>query len=100
MNKPRIETGCIPLLRRGALNFTPKYCKPGDADQGASVSVPRQQSEMHFGPHADWFWDVERSGGGVFMDMGCHGLRLYWFLGGLHLLITALMALIHGTRPR
>jgi predicted dehydrogenase len=29
-----------------------------------------------------WFWDVEKSGGGVFMDMGCHGVAFcYWFLG-------------------
>ena len=27
-----------------------------------------KQAERHFGPHAEWFWDVERSGGGVFMD--------------------------------
>ena len=35
-----------------------------------------QQSEQHFGPHSDWFWDVEQSGGGVLMDMGCHADRV------------------------
>jgi len=31
--------------------------------------------------NAPWFWDVEKSGGGVFMDMGCHGIAFcYWFL--------------------
>jgi myo-inositol 2-dehydrogenase/D-chiro-inositol 1-dehydrogenase len=40
-----------------------------------------KQSEKHFGPHSDWFWDVNRSGGGAFMDLGCHGIAFcYWFL--------------------
>ena len=53
------------------------------ADQGAFGKVYRvKQAEKHFGPHAEWFWDVEKSGGGVFMDMGCHGVAFcYWFLG-------------------
>jgi predicted dehydrogenase len=52
------------------------------ADEGAFGKVYLvKQSEKHFGPHADWFWDVERSGGGVLMDMGCHGIAFcYWFL--------------------
>jgi predicted dehydrogenase len=34
-----------------------------------------RQSEQHFGPHSDWFWDPELAGGGVLMDMGCHGIE-------------------------
>jgi predicted dehydrogenase len=66
------------------LLFTPKYLKAKEmADQGAFGKVYMvKQSEKHSGPHAGWFWDVERSGGGVFMDMGCHGIAFcYWFLG-------------------
>lgn len=66
------------------LLFTPKYLKAKEmADQGAFGKVYLvKQSERHFGPHAAWFWDVEKSGGGVFMDMGCHGIAFcYWFLG-------------------
>src|SRR4029077_6963033 len=38
--------------------------------------------EKHDGPHAPHFWDVERSGGGVTMDMGCHGIEFFrWMLG-------------------
>jgi predicted dehydrogenase len=58
---------------------------------------------MHFGPHADWFWDIERSGGGVFMDMGCHGLAFcYWFLGRPRpLAITAQMGTyVHADKTR
>jgi myo-inositol 2-dehydrogenase/D-chiro-inositol 1-dehydrogenase len=66
------------------LLFTPKYVKAKQmADQGAFGKVYLvKQSEKHSGPHAPWFWDVEKSGGGVFMDMGCHGIAFcYWFLG-------------------
>jgi myo-inositol 2-dehydrogenase / D-chiro-inositol 1-dehydrogenase len=74
----------VHLFYAEELFFTPKYVKAKEmADQGAFGSVYLvKQSEMHFGPHGEWFWDVDRSGGGVFMDMGCHGLAFcYWFLG-------------------
>ena len=74
----------VHLFYGEELFFTPKYAKAKEmADQGAFGSVFLvKQSEMHFGPHADWFWDVERSGGGAFMDLGCHGLAFcFWFLG-------------------
>ena len=32
--------------------------------------------ETHAGPHSDWFWDVERSGGGAIVDMGCHCIEI------------------------
>ena len=66
------------------LFFTPKYVKAKEmADQGAFGKLYLvKQSEKHFGPHSDWFWDVERSGGGALMDLGCHGIAFcYWFLG-------------------
>src|SRR5581483_3288564 len=41
-----------------------------------------KQCEKHDGPHAGWFWDVKRSGGGVTMDMGCHAIEFFrWLLG-------------------
>jgi predicted dehydrogenase len=73
----------VLLLYAEELFFTPKYVKAKEmADQGAFGKVYLvKQSEKHFGPHSPWFWDVERSGGGVFMDMGCHGIAFcYWFL--------------------
>jgi len=73
----------VLFLYAEELFFTPKYVKAKEmADQGAFGKIYLvRQSEKHFGPHAEWFWDVERSGGGVFMDMGCHGIALcYWFL--------------------
>jgi myo-inositol 2-dehydrogenase/D-chiro-inositol 1-dehydrogenase len=66
------------------LFFTPKYVKAKEmADQGGFGKVYLvKQSEKHFGPHNDWFWDVNLSGGGALMDLGCHGIAFcYWFLG-------------------
>jgi predicted dehydrogenase len=41
-----------------------------------------KQSEKHDGPHAAHFWDVDRAGGGVTMDMGCHAIEFFrWMLG-------------------
>jgi predicted dehydrogenase len=74
----------VLLLYAEELIFTPKYVRAKEmADQGAFGKVYLvKQSEKHFGPHSDWFWDVDRSGGGVFMDMGCHGIAFcHWFLG-------------------
>jgi len=84
----RMIEGCkrqgVLLLYAEELFFTPKYVKAKEmADQGAFGKVYLvKQSEKHFGPHSAWFWDVEQSGGGVFLDMGCHGIAFcYWFLG-------------------
>jgi len=74
----------VLLMYAEELFFTPKYVKAKEmVDEGALGEVYLvKQCEKHFGPHAEWFWDVERSGGGVFMDMGCHGIAFcYWFLG-------------------
>lgn len=32
--------------------------------------------ETHPGPHSDWFWDLERAGGGAIIDMGCHTVEI------------------------
>ena len=74
----------VLLLYAEELFFTPKYLKAKEmADHGAFGKVHLiKQSEKHFGPHSDWFWDVNRSGGGALLDLGCHGIAFaYWFLG-------------------
>jgi myo-inositol 2-dehydrogenase/D-chiro-inositol 1-dehydrogenase len=74
----------VLLMYAEELFFTPKYVKAKEmSDQGAFGKLYLvKQAEKHFGPHASWFWDVDKSGGGVFMDMGCHGIAFcYWFLG-------------------
>jgi myo-inositol 2-dehydrogenase / D-chiro-inositol 1-dehydrogenase len=74
----------VLLMYAEELFFTPKYLKAKEmADNGAFGKVYLvKQSEKHFGPHSPWFWDIERSGGGTLMDLGCHGIAFcYWFLG-------------------
>ena len=95
----------VLLLYAEELFFTPKYVKAKEmADQGAFGKVYMvKQSEKHFGPHAPWFWDVERSGGGVFMDMGCHGIAFcYWFLGRpkIKSLYCQMATYVHGDKTR
>jgi predicted dehydrogenase len=66
------------------LCFAPKYVRAKElADEGALGDVYYvRQLECHYGPHADWFWDVKRSGGGVLMDMGCHSIAFCrWAFG-------------------
>ena len=74
----------VLLMYAEELFFTPKYVRAKEmADEGAFGKLYMvKQCEKHFGPHAPWFWDVKQSGGGVLMDMGCHGIAFcYWFLG-------------------
>src|SRR5215469_2356447 len=73
----------VLLMYGEELLFTPKYLKAKEmADAGAFGKIYLvKQSEKHFGPHSAWFWDMNRSGGGAFMDLGCHGIAFcYWFL--------------------
>ncbi|MFN7116965.1 MAG: Gfo/Idh/MocA family protein [Saprospiraceae bacterium] len=74
----------VKLMYAEELCFTPKYVRlKALLDEGAlGKPVLLKQSEKHDGPHAPHFWDVERSGGGVTMDMGCHGIEFFrWVLG-------------------
>jgi predicted dehydrogenase len=64
--------------------FAPKYVRLKQlADQGAFGRVHLvKQSEKHDGPHASWFYNTRRSGGGVTMDLGCHAVEFFrWMLG-------------------
>jgi myo-inositol 2-dehydrogenase/D-chiro-inositol 1-dehydrogenase len=73
----------VLLMYAEELFFTPKYVRAKEqADLGAFGDIYLvKQCEKHFGPHTPWFWDTKKSGGGVFMDMGCHGIAFcYWFL--------------------
>lgn len=75
----------VLLMYAEELCFAPKYERVRAlVNEGALGRVFQlRQSEKHSGPHADWFYDVERAGGGVLMDMGCHAFGWFrWMLGG------------------
>ena len=64
----------VKLMYAEELCFAPKYVRAKQlADEGALGRITLvKQSEKHDGPHAPWFWDMSRVGGGVTFDMGCH----------------------------
>ena len=74
----------VLLMYAEELCFAPKYVRAKQlADEGALGEVFLvKQSEEHFGPHEPWFWDIEKSGGGVLLDMGCHSIEYArWVFG-------------------
>ncbi len=60
------------------LVYTPKTLKAiASVRQGAVGRVLWTRSrEAHPGPHSDWFWSKELSGGGALIDMGCHCIEI------------------------
>jgi myo-inositol 2-dehydrogenase/D-chiro-inositol 1-dehydrogenase len=74
----------VKLMYAEELCFAPKYVRAKQlADEGALGEVYLvRQGEQHDGPHSDWFWDPDQAGGGVLMDMGCHGIQFArWVYG-------------------
>lgn len=69
----------VKLMYAEELCFAPKYERVRKmVNDGAIGKVYMlKQAEKHSGPHTDWFYDVNLAGGGVLMDMGCHGIA--WF---------------------
>jgi len=60
------------------LVYTHKTLKAQESvDNGALGKIFWVRSrETHPGPHSDWFWTPEISGGGVILDMGCHCIEI------------------------
>jgi myo-inositol 2-dehydrogenase / D-chiro-inositol 1-dehydrogenase len=72
------------LLYAECLCFAPKYVRAKRLVDEGGIGRPYwiRQYEKHWGPHSDWFWDVDRSGGGALFDMGCHGFEFArWVFG-------------------
>ncbi len=95
------------LMYAEELCFAPKYERVRRlVNEGAVGRVfHMRQCEKHSGPHSAWFYDLEQSGGGAIMDMGCHGIAWFrWMLGG-NPKVKSVYAhlqngLIHGARTR
>ena len=60
------------------LAYTPKTLKALKSVQhGALGKVLWTRSrEAHPGPHSEWFWNPEISGGGAIVDLGCHCIEI------------------------
>lgn len=60
------------------LVYTPKMLKAvTSVNNGAIGKVLWARSrETHPGPHSDWFWDKEQSGGGAIIDLACHCIEI------------------------
>lgn len=87
------------------LVFAPKYARLKQLIAEGAVGRPYlvKQLEKHSGPHAPWFWDVDRAGGGVLFDMGCHGIEFArWILDKprIHAVTAHCATVAHGSRTR
>lgn len=74
----------VLLMYAEELCFAPKYVRAKQLIAEGAIGTPFliKQSEEHDGPHMPWFWDVNLSGGGVLLDMGCHSIEYgRWVLG-------------------
>lgn len=60
------------------LVYSPKFLKAYQSvKEGALGRILWAKSrETHPGPHSDWFWDIEKAGGGCILDLGCHCVEI------------------------
>ncbi len=84
----------VKLMYAEELCFTPKYVRMKQLlDEGALGDlIMVKQSEKHDGPHTPHFWDVQQSGGGVMMDMGCHAIEFFRWIAGRDIQVKSIYA--------
>jgi predicted dehydrogenase len=60
------------------LVYTPKTLKALESVRKGAIGrvLWARSREAHPGPHSDWFWTKEKSGGGALVDMGCHCIEI------------------------
>lgn len=60
------------------LVYTPKTLKALQSVKNGAIGdvLWVRSRETHPGPHSDWFWNPEISGGGAIVDMGCHCIEI------------------------
>ena len=95
------------LMYAEELCFAPKYERVRQLVREGAVGTVHylRQCEKHSGPHSDWFYDLEQSGGGAMMDMGCHGLAWFRWMLGPDVKVASIYAqmqtgLLHAARTR
>ncbi len=95
----------VKLMYAEELCFAPKYVRLKKLLDDGALGRPTlvKQSEKHDGPHSPHFWDVERSGGGVTIDMGCHAIEFFrWVLGKPKILsvYAQMVTQVHNKKTR
>jgi predicted dehydrogenase len=60
------------------LVYTPKTLKAIQSIKNGSLGriLWARSRETHPGPHSDWFWNAEQSGGGAIVDLACHCIEI------------------------
>ena len=60
------------------LCYTPKMLKSIEAVANGAIGkvLWTKSREAHPGPHSDWFWNKELSGGGAIIDLACHCVEI------------------------
>lgn len=60
------------------LVYPPKTLKALESVKNGSLGKVLwvRSRETHSGPHSDWFWNKEFSGGGAIIDLGCHCIEI------------------------
>jgi predicted dehydrogenase len=60
------------------LVYTPKTLKALQSVRAGAIGrvLWTRSREAHPGPHSNWFWTRELSGGGAIIDMGCHCIEI------------------------
>jgi predicted dehydrogenase len=95
----------VKLMYGEELCFAPKYVRLKQLLDSGALGQPTllKQSEKHDGPHAAHFWDAERAGGGVTMDMGCHAIEFFrWLLGRpkIKSVYAQMSTQVHGAKTK
>ncbi|QDU75359.1 1,5-anhydro-D-fructose reductase [Bremerella volcania] len=60
------------------LVYTPKTLKALQSVRAGAIGdvLWVRSREAHPGPHSDWFWNKQLSGGGAIIDLGCHCIEI------------------------
>ena len=60
------------------LVYTPKFLKAIETVKSGGLGriLWAKSRETHPGPHSEWFWDIEKAGGGCILDLGCHCVEI------------------------
>lgn len=74
--------------------FAPAVVKAKELIENGSLGEVKwvRSREGHPGPHKDWFWNVEKAGGGVLIDIGCHCVEAARYFFGKDRKIQEVMA--------